>query len=102
MSCECGRIKQAIVCGRSTSNPTGGKGEGEVIKCTSECALKKRNARLAEALGIKTTGGGGVLADTATYGDEVVAFARNNGKFLTLVEDTLAEYVVLAFLLQRL
>lgn len=59
-----------------------------MLKCTSECALKKRNARLAEALGIKTTG---VLADTATYGDDVVAFARGNAKFLTLVEDTLAE-----------
>ncbi|KAE9400334.1 hypothetical protein BT96DRAFT_965353 [Gymnopus androsaceus JB14] len=94
VSCECGRIRQAVVCGRSRANTSGAaRAKGQVISCTAECALKKRNARLAEALGIKTDASGGVLSDAATYSDEVVAFSRTNAKFLTLVEDTLAEFV---------
>lgn len=76
------------MCGRSRSNPIN-LARGETIKCTTECALKKRNARLADALGIKT-GGSGILAEV-TYGDDLVAFARANTKFLILVEEALAE-----------
>ncbi len=59
--------------------------------CTNECEIAKRNARLAEALGInpdmhKTN-------RNIVYSDELVAFARHNGKFVELVEKTFAEYV---------
>lgn len=59
--------------------------------CTSECAVAKRNARLAEALGISSD-----RADRnkATYRDELVAFARANSKFIPVVEKGLAEYVI--------
>ncbi|KAJ3909541.1 hypothetical protein F5879DRAFT_932516 [Lentinula edodes] len=90
LTCECGRIRQAVVCGRSRSNSIN-LARGEAIKCTTECALKKRNARLADALGIKT-GGSGILAEV-TYGDDLVAFARANTKFLILVEEALADFV---------
>ncbi len=54
--------------------------------------MAKRNARLAEALGInpdmhKTN-------RNVVYSDELVAFARHNGKFVELVEKTFAEYVL--------
>ncbi|KAF9075406.1 hypothetical protein BDP27DRAFT_1314952 [Rhodocollybia butyracea] len=88
LTCECGRIRQAIACGISRGQPAG-SAKGQVIKCTTECALKKRNARLADALGIKPGGG----AAEVTYSDELVSFARVNSKFLTLVEDALAEFV---------
>ncbi|KAJ3984020.1 hypothetical protein F5890DRAFT_102720 [Lentinula detonsa] len=90
LTCECGRIRQAAVCGRCRSNPAG-LAKGQTLKCTTDCALKKRNARLADALGI-TPGGSGRLAEV-TYNDELVAFAKANSKFLRLVEDALAEFV---------
>lgn len=90
VTCPCGRIRQPLLCGRSTSSPAG----REVAlspRCTNECEIAKRNARLAEALGInpdmhKTN-------RTVVYPDELVAFARHNGKFVELVEKTFAEYV---------
>lgn len=77
-------------CGRSTSNPSG---RSDVIKCTTECEIAKRNARLADALGIspaardKNTGGPPV------YSEEVLGFARMNDKFLGVVEKAFAEFV---------
>ena len=87
LSCPCGRIKQPVSCGRSTSNPAGREGSQQ-LKCTNECLVAKRNARLAEALGINTE------AKTAqvTYSDELIAFGRANMKFCLLVEKTFAEY----------
>ncbi|KAJ3752506.1 hypothetical protein EV360DRAFT_55073 [Lentinula raphanica] len=90
LTCECGRIRQAVACGKCISSPAG-SAKGRTLKCTTECAIKKRNARLADALGIKP-GEGGLLAEV-TYSDELVAFARANSKFLKLVEDALADFV---------
>lgn len=80
-----------MLCGRSTSSP-GGREASLAPHCTNECEIAKRNARLAEALGInpdmpKTN-------HNVVYLDELVAFARHNGKFVELVEKTFAEYVV--------
>ncbi|KAF8830242.1 hypothetical protein HHX47_DHR2000463 [Lentinula edodes] len=85
-------FEEAVVCGRSRSNSIN-LARREAIKCTTECALKKRNARLADALGIKT-GGSGILAEV-TYGDDLVAFARANTKFLILVEEALADVQII-------
>jgi len=79
-----------VQCGRKLSNPSGGEGS-KTLTCTNECAIAKRNARLAEALGISS---GGTERSKATYRDEIVAFARANPKFLPLVEKSLAEYVI--------
>ncbi|KIK58127.1 hypothetical protein GYMLUDRAFT_45677 [Collybiopsis luxurians FD-317 M1] len=90
VSCECGRVKQAVVCGRCRGNPEGNPAAGKPLKCTAECAVKKRNERLADALGISKS----QLQHTeVTYADELVAFGRTNGKFLGLVEDALNEFV---------
>jgi transcriptional repressor NF-X1 len=66
--------------------------------CTNECAIAKRNARLAEALGISSDR---TEKNKATYRDELIAFARANSKFLPVVEKSLAEYVVCPHLSSR-
>jgi transcriptional repressor NF-X1 len=60
------------------------------LKCTNECLVAKRNARLAEALGISTEG----REKPVTYHDELITFARSNAKFLGLVEKSFAEFVL--------
>lgn len=90
LTCSCGRIRQSSPCGRSTSNPAGREGVSQ-IKCSNECAIAKRNARLAEALGI-TTGGGSKAP--ATYSDELQSYARANLKFLGVAEKGLHEYAL--------
>ncbi|KAF9445356.1 hypothetical protein P691DRAFT_710436 [Macrolepiota fuliginosa MF-IS2] len=100
VTCPCGRIKQAVHCGRSSSDSSTPTRPN--LKCTNDCGVAKRNARLAEALGInpaKTTGtssalsGYGGLVNTINYNDEVVGFARINPKFLLVVEKAFADFV---------
>jgi transcriptional repressor NF-X1 len=62
-------------------------------KCTSECQIAQRNARLAEALGIDPGNQGKSERTTATYTPELVAFAKANHSFVRMVEAALAEYV---------
>ena len=88
LSCPCGRNKQSVRCGNCTGSV---KKERAPPKCTNECAIAKRNARLAEALGISTNDA--AKADKVEYKDEVVAFGRANPKFVALVEKTFKEYV---------
>ena len=90
ITCSCGRIRQSVQCGRKLSNPAGGEGS-KILVCTNECEVAKRNARLAEALGISSD-----RADRnkATYRDELVVFARANSKFIPVVEKGFAEYVI--------
>lgn len=97
ITCSCGRIRQSVQCGRKLSNPIGGEG-GKTLTCTNECAIAKRNARLAEALGISSEK---TERNKATYRDELVAFARANSKFVPIVEKSLAEYVVSSHLSSR-
>ena len=110
VACPCGRITQPVACGRSaaSANAVGREASPQLqLRCTNECAVAKRNARLAEALGIVPeakdragagggiggVGGGGGGERQVVYGEELVAFARvgANGKFVALVEKTLAE-----------
>ena len=74
-------------CGNCTGSV---KKERAPPKCTNECAIAKRNARLAEALGISTNDA--AKADKVEYKDEVVAFGKANPKFVALVEKTFKEY----------
>ncbi|KAK0489493.1 hypothetical protein EDD18DRAFT_1189467 [Armillaria luteobubalina] len=89
--CPCGRIQQSVRCGRSISNAES-KNKPQQLKCTSECAIAQRNARLAEALGIDT-GSRDKTASAAVYSDELVGFARLNDKFLAVVEKAFAEFI---------
>ncbi|KAI8986770.1 hypothetical protein BD414DRAFT_42500 [Trametes punicea] len=91
ITCPCGRLRQPVPCGRSTSNPAGREGSQQ-LKCTNECAIAKRNARLAEALGIDPDRTEGRF-NQVTYHDDLVAFARVNPKFCAIVEKTFAQYV---------
>ena len=95
ISCPCGRIKQSLRCGISVSNPAGAASSG-TLKCNSQCEIAKRNARLAEALGIseesRDRAGKHMAGGPAVYHDEVVAFAKEDPKFVLLVEKTFAEY----------
>ena len=90
ITCSCERIRQSVQCGRRLSNPAGGEGS-KTLTCTNECAIAKRNARLAEALGISSDR---TERNKATYRDELIAFARANSKFIPVVEKSLAEYVI--------
>ncbi|PPR05076.1 hypothetical protein CVT24_010263 [Panaeolus cyanescens] len=62
------------------------------LKCTTECHIAKRNARLADALGIapeKRDASGGHVQ----YNDELVGFARANMRFVGVVEKAFKEFV---------
>ena len=62
------------------------------IRAATECAIKKRNERLAEALGIsRDKDKVGVGAGEVVYPDELVSFGRMNGKFVGLVEQAFEE-----------
>lgn len=58
------------------------------VKCSSECLVAKRNARLAEALGISAEN----REKSIVYNDDLTAFGKANAKFVTLAEKTFAEY----------
>jgi transcriptional repressor NF-X1 len=93
VSCPCGRIQQSVLCGRSASSPAG-REAALVPRCTNECEIAKRNARLAEALGINPDSHK-ANSRQVMYSDDLVTFTKPNVKFVELVEKTLAEYVFL-------
>ncbi|KAI9063381.1 hypothetical protein FKP32DRAFT_707113 [Trametes sanguinea] len=91
ITCPCGRIRQPVSCGRSSTNPAGREGSQQ-LKCTNECAIAKRNARLAEALGINPDKADSKL-NQVTYHDDLVAFARANPKFCSIVEKSFSDFL---------
>ncbi|KAJ7151128.1 hypothetical protein C8R46DRAFT_1166638 [Mycena filopes] len=92
--CTCGRYRllPPVQCGRSTSNTA--SASAKQPKCTNECLIAKRNARLADALGINTASadykGAG---EKAVWGDEVIGFGRANARFVGVVEKAFADFV---------
>lgn len=89
-TCECGRIQQPALCGRSSTSASGAR-DALKLECSQDCAIAKRNARLAEALGITPSK---IVDRTAvTYPPELVQFARANASFVALVERTFSEFV---------
>ena len=93
ITCPCGRIRQSVPCGRSLSNSA--REGSQQLKCSNECAIAKRNARLAEALGINPADreSGGRALHQVTYADELASFARANAKFCALVEKSFADFL---------
>ena len=105
LSCPCNRIRQSVLCGRTitsqqriptgSSSSTSGHHHAATPKCNNDCQTAKRNARLADALGISQEGresnGNSVFNKSVVYSEELVGFARGNLKFLGLVEKTFAE-----------
>ncbi|OCF33712.1 transcriptional repressor NF-X1 [Kwoniella heveanensis BCC8398] len=84
-SCTCGNLQSRTSCGSSTANPK--SREVELLKCNSECAIRQRNARLADALGIKANERG-----QETYEDELRSFAAANHAFVKTVETTFEDF----------
>lgn len=76
-SCPCGRIRQDARCGARVQ-----------IRCGPECAVARRNARLAEALGISVEREG---RDQVVYPEDVGLFGRANGGFVGVVERAFEE-----------
>ncbi|CDO74094.1 hypothetical protein BN946_scf185043.g144 [Trametes cinnabarina] len=75
------------------SSPSPVRREGsQQLKCTNECAIAKRNARLAEALGINPEKNESRL-NQVTYHDDLIAFARANPKFCSIVEKTFSDFL---------
>ncbi|WWC86565.1 uncharacterized protein L201_001442 [Kwoniella dendrophila CBS 6074] len=85
-SCACGYLQARNSCGASTTNPR--SREIEQLKCNSECAVRQRNARLADALGIKTNERG-----LEVYEDDLKAFATQNHGFIKTVETTFEDFI---------
>ncbi|WWC59831.1 uncharacterized protein I303_102393 [Kwoniella dejecticola CBS 10117] len=85
-SCACGHLQSRTSCGASVTNPK--SREVEQLKCNSECAVRQRNARLAEALGIKPSEKG-----LEVYEDEIKNFASQNHGFVKMVEGTFEEFI---------
>ncbi|WWC68275.1 uncharacterized protein I206_102198 [Kwoniella pini CBS 10737] len=85
-SCACGHLQARTSCGASTTNPR--SREVEQLKCNSECAVRQRNARLAEALGIKPSERG-----LEVYEDELKSFASQNHGFVKMVETTFEDFI---------
>ena len=94
-SCPCERLKQSLRCARCFSSPSG-TAPSHTLKCNTQCELAKRNARLAEALEIneesRERAGRHLAGGPVVYPDEVIAFAREDPKFVLLVEKTFSEY----------
>ena len=115
LTCPCNRIRQSVLCGRTntsqritaaaaagSSNSTASSSSSSghhhhshaaTPKCNNECQTAKRNARLADALGISQDVRDNGNNKNVVYSDELVGFARGNLKFLGLVERTFAEWV---------
>ncbi|WVW78077.1 hypothetical protein I302_100028 [Kwoniella bestiolae CBS 10118] len=85
--CACGHLLARTSCGASNTNPK--SREVEQLKCNSECAVRQRNARLADALGIKSSERG-----LEVYEDELKSFAAQNNGFVKMVESTFEDFVV--------
>jgi hypothetical protein len=89
VTCPCGRIRQPVQCGKSVATPAGR--ENQQPKCSNECLIAKRNARLADALGISQESR--ERGPAVVWPDEVLAFGRANPKFVSVVEKAFAECV---------
>lgn len=88
MSCACGHVQQRTSCGANGNNTT--SREKTTLKCNSECAIRQRNARLADALGITSAGARGQEVE---WEGESKSFAGANLGFVKMVEKTLDEFI---------
>lgn len=78
-----------MTCGRTATSCSARSSQSN-LKCTNDCLIAKRNARLAEALGINTEAKEKAHS-IVVYNDELASFARANGRFLAVAEKAFAE-----------
>lgn len=86
-TCTCGNIQLRASCGASTTNQT--SREATQLKCNSECMQRQRNARLADALGIKAP----VDRTQADWPADLRSFAHSNAAFIKTVENTFKDFI---------
>jgi len=86
ITCPCGRFEQPTKCGSCDSNQNKPVVQ---LHCRDECGIAKRNARLADALGISET----KEKANVVYSEDILSFGKTNAKFVALVEKTLNEFV---------
>lgn len=88
VTCTCGHIKQQARCGASDSKPEGNN--GRQVKCTDACAVAKRNAQLAEALGVEKKE---PKIREVEYEQTTLAFYASNLAWCKGIEEQLIEFV---------
>ncbi|GAA5838784.1 hypothetical protein JCM9279_003861 [Rhodotorula babjevae] len=86
--CECGNLSQNARCGACDDKPEGNA--GRLVKCTDACATAKRNAQLADALGVEQRE---VKTREVEYQPELVTFFAANSAWSTGIEAQLVEFV---------
>lgn len=86
-SCSCGNLQTRTTCGASVSNPT--SRETVQLKCNADCMMRQRNARLADALGIKQP----VDRTLTEWPTELRQFATHNLAFVKTVETTFRDFI---------
>lgn len=88
VTCTCGHIKQQARCGASDSKPEGNN--GRQVKCTDACAVAKRNAQLAEALGVEKKE---PKIREVEYEQTTLTFYASNLAWCKGIEEQLIEFV---------
>ncbi|KAI5997068.1 hypothetical protein EDD15DRAFT_391671 [Pisolithus albus] len=87
LTCPCGNRRSTVPCSNKEQR----------LACNEDCAVRKRNEKLAEAFGISREKREEMAAGPkAIWNDELIDFyarATANAKFVRLMEDTLAEFV---------
>ncbi|GAA5977262.1 hypothetical protein JCM10908_004913 [Rhodotorula pacifica] len=86
--CACGHLFQNARCGACDDKPEGN--EGRLLKCNDSCAVAKRNAQLAEALGVEQRE---VKSKEADYPPELLSYYAANSAWAQLIEQQLVEFV---------
>ncbi|KAI6151510.1 hypothetical protein BKA82DRAFT_169428 [Pisolithus tinctorius] len=86
LTCPCGNLRSTAPCSNRKQS----------LACSGDCAVKKRNEKLAEAFGISKEKREEIAAGPkVVWSDELVdyACASANAKFVRLMEDTFADFV---------
>ncbi|GMK53524.1 hypothetical protein CspeluHIS016_0101100 [Cutaneotrichosporon spelunceum] len=86
-TCSCGNLQTRTTCGASTSNPS--TREAIQLKCNADCMMRQRNARLADALGIKQP----VDRTLTEWPPELRSFASANLAFVKTVENSFRDFI---------
>ncbi|ORX78453.1 hypothetical protein BCR32DRAFT_295021 [Anaeromyces robustus] len=86
--CKCGNLSMDVPCGATLSNPR--HSTFIQLQCDDSCALKERNRRLAEALGVSVDT---VTDSKCTYPSGLCDFTRQNYQWVCELEKKLDNFI---------